>query len=162
MSLWVTILGMLVSSVISVIFSDTIIQGIRKTLFHFGILKDINLSGTWIATFYMNNKKAYQEVIKLHHKVGLVFGYIEPDSRNYEKLQQVMYKKPMRIKGSINDNRYFTGFWYHPIEQYRHHGSYQLLIHSTAIKMEGQWIGFSETSKIISHGKWEWEKISNN
>lgn len=159
--MWWTIIGVIVSSVISVIFSDKIIQGVRRIMLRFGILKDVDLSGKWVATFYLNEKNAYQEIIIIKHRVGLVYGHIEPDDRNYNSLKSVMDKKPLRIRGNINDNRYFTGFWYHPLVTRRYHGSYQMLIYPNSVHMEGKWIGFSETSQTIDYGKWVWDKLQD-
>lgn len=123
-----------------------------------GVLKDVDLSGRWQAIFYVGKEQKYTEIIELRYRVGLLIGKIVNDDRNYDLLKNKI-KNPLRVKGCVNDNRYFTGFWYHPIETYRNHGSYQMLIYPNAEKMEGQWIGFSETSHIISHGKWVWLKL---
>lgn len=53
----------------------------------------------------------------------------------------------MRLKGVLSDNRYFTGFWYHPEDLCRYHGSFQLLLESNFLQMKGQWIGYSESKQ---------------
>ena len=108
---------------------------------------------------YGKNKIEYTEIILLKKRFGTIYGYIVDDDRNYEQLQLVMKKNPLRLKGFISDNRYFTGLWYHPIETYRYHGSFQLLIEPNYIKMNGQWIGYSESKQIINNGIWTWDKL---
>jgi len=162
--MWITILGMIISSIVSVILSDKIIFGIDRLFVRLGISKYSHITGLWKATFVMGygkNKTEYTEIILLKKRFGTIYGYIANDSRNYTRLQSVMKQEPLRIKGFISDNRYFTGFWYHPIETYRYHGSFQLLIESNFIKMNGQWIGYSEHKQEIDNGLWIWEKLDN-
>lgn len=63
-------------------------------------------------------------------------------------------EKPLRLKGVLSDNRYFTGFWYHPEDLCRYHGSFQLLLESNCLQMKGQWIGYSESKHKINNGLW--------
>ncbi|WP_305133701.1 hypothetical protein [uncultured Clostridium sp.] len=161
--MWITILGMFISSVVSVILSDKIIFALDRLFIRLRISKSSNITGLWKATFIMGygkTKKEFEEIIFLKKKFGTIYGYIADDTRNYERLQTVMNKEPLRLKGFLSDNRYFTGFWYHPIETYRYHGSFQLLIKPNFIKMEGQWIGYSESKQIINNGAWIWEKLN--
>lgn len=162
--MWITILGMIISAIVSVILSDKIIFGIDRLFVKLGVSKYSYVTGLWKAIFVMGqgkNKVEYTEIILLKKRFGTVYGYIVDDSMNYKQLQLVMKQKPLRIKGFISDNRYFTGFWYHPIETYRYHGSFQLLIEPNFIKMSGQWIGYSESKQIINNGLWIWEKLDN-
>ena len=160
--MWDVVLGCIISSVISVLLSDKIIDGITKILIKLGLSKKADISGLWRANFEMgkgHRKVTYTEIIKLDNRLGVVWGHISPHQDNYDKLKKHMDNKPLRVKGSVADNRFFTGFWYHPIESYRFHGSYQLLIDGSLRHMDGQWIGYSESGKIIDYGKWTWEKI---
>jgi hypothetical protein len=160
--MWEVILGCIVSSIISVLLSDKIIDGIQKALFQLGLSKNVDISGLWKADFEIGRgekKKTYTEIIGLNNRLGVIWGHISPDSKNYYDLKLYMEKKPLRVKGSLADNRFFTGFWYHPIENCRFHGSYQLLIDRHLTHMEGLWIGYSESGKVIDCGKWIWNKI---
>ena len=162
--MWFTIFSVIVSSIVSVILSDKIIFGIDRLFVRLGISKYSNINGLWKATFIMGNgknKTEYAEIILLKKRFGTIYGYIANDNRNYERLQSVMNRNPLRLKGFISDNRYFTGLWYHPIETYRYHGSFQLLIEPNFIKMNGQWIGYSESKQIINNGMWIWDKIES-
>ena len=160
--MWITILGIVISSIVSVILSDKIMFGLDRLFIKLGMLKISDITGLWKATFIMGNgknKAEYTEIILLKKRFGTIYGYIANDSRNYERLQSVMGKMPVRLKGFLADNRYFTGFWYHPIETYRYHGSFQLLVEPNFVKMKGQWIGYSESKQVINSGLWTWEKI---
>lgn len=160
--MWITILGMLISSVVSVILSDKIIFSIHRIFVRLGVSRNSDITGVWKATFVIGtgkNKSEYTEIIFLKNILGTIYGRIKEDSRNYENLQSVMAKKPLRVKGFLSDNRYFTGFWYHPIETYRFHGSYQLIIDGSFNHMRGQWIGYSESNLKITSGEWNWEKL---
>lgn len=162
--MWITILGMLISSIISVILSDKIIFGIDRLFIRLGISRYSNITGLWKATFitgYGKNKQEYEEIILLKKRFGTIYGYISNDIRKYQRLQPIMNKAPLRLKGFLSDNRYFTEFWYHPIETYRYHGSFQLLLEQNFIKMNGQWIGYSESKQIIDNGLWIWEKLND-
>lgn len=160
--MWSVIVGCIISSIISVLLSDKIIDGVTKILIKLGLSKKADISGIWKASFEIkkgNKKTEYTEIIKLDNRLGVVWGRIYPHADNYEALKSNMENKPLRVKGSLADNRFFTGFWYHPIENYRFHGSYQMLIDGNMKQMDGQWIGYSESGKIIDHGRWSWEKI---
>lgn len=160
--MWITIICCVISSIISVLLSDKIITGINKVLIRLGLSKSADISGLWRATFEIGKgaKKAeYTEIIELQNRLGIVWGHIYPHADNYAALQEHMEHKPLRLKGSLADNRFNTGYWYHPIESYRFHGSYQLLIAGNLREMEGQWIGYSESGKMIDYGKWKWDKM---
>ena len=126
--MWNVVLSCIISSAISVLLSDKIIDGITKILIKLGLSKKADISGLWKADFEIGKgrrKVTYTEIIKLENRLGVVWGHINPHEDNYEALKQHMQKKPLRVKGSLADNRFFTGFWYHPIESYRCHGSNQ-------------------------------------
>lgn len=162
--MWITVLGMIISSVISVILSDKIILALDRLFIRLGISKCSNITGLWKATFVMGrgkNKEEFEEIILLKKRFGTIYGYIANDTRNYKRLHSFMDKNPLRLKGFLSDNRYFTGFWYHPIETFRYHGSFQLLLEPNFIKMIGQWIGYSESKQAINNGTWTWEKLDN-
>ena len=157
-----TILSVIISSVVSVILSDKIIFGLQWIFIKLGISKSSDLSGTWKATFVIGSgskKEEYTEIIVLKNRLGTIYGNIADDKRNYNRIHEVMKRKPIRVKGVVSDNRYFTGFWYHPIETSRYHGSYQLIINGAFKYMSGQWIGYSETQQKIVNGIWKWEKL---
>lgn len=68
--MWEVILGCIVSSIISVLLSDKIIDGIQKALFQLGLSKNVDISGLWKADFEIGRgekKKTYTEIIGLNN-----------------------------------------------------------------------------------------------
>ena len=160
--MWVTIICCIISSIVSVFLSDKLIQGFNAVFLKLGLSKSGDISGVWKATFVMgkgSKKTEYTEIIRLSNRLGIIWGRIEPHSLNYLALRPYMEQKPLRVKGSLIDSRFFTGYWYHPIESYRFHGSFQLLIDGSMMKMTGQWIGYSTSGKEIDNGMWVWKKM---
>ena len=159
--MWETILGIVISSVISsvlsIIFSDKILSSIQLLLVRLGLQKDVDLSGRWIATFDVA-EKTYTEIIDVSQRFRRVTGRISDDKRNYNRLHSSMKNNPLRVRGNISDNLYFTGFWYHPIEHSRHYGTFQLIFDSDNDILSGKWIGFSNSSMQINSGSWIWKR----
>lgn len=156
------IIGIVISAVISALFSESILRGIALFLAKFDLPSQSSIEGIWAASFSMTDEqgvtKTYSEKIKIFKRLGNIYGYNVPDSNNHDLLKTVENKKPLRIRGSLVDNRYFTGVWFHPSNQSRFHGSYQLLLNLSSDKMEGVWTGYSETSNCIESGNWIWNK----
>ena len=85
----------------------------------------------WIAPFEVisgSRRVDYNEAIELKkHLNGSYLGHIIPHETNYPRLKRYAELKPLRIRGTLGDNSYFSGIWYHPIENYRYCGTFQLL-----------------------------------
>ena len=64
-----------------------------------------------------------------------------------------------KIKGKVEMQMYFTGFWEHIGEGDIRHGAFQFAINSTGDRMEGKWIGFDKRHKI-NDGPWTWKLLS--
>ena len=94
------VVSAIISSILSIIFSEEIIKIFKKILLKLGVLKDVDLSGVWKAVFFVENKE-YVEIIKLTQIHGNVYGHIEPNEANYDKIKAVMNNKPLRLKGVI-------------------------------------------------------------
>lgn len=93
--MWITICGMIISSIVSVMLSDKIIFDIDRLFVKLGVSKYSYVAGLWKATFamgYGKNKIEYTEIILLKKRFGTIYGYIVDDDRNYEQLQLVMKK----------------------------------------------------------------------
>lgn len=161
--MWITILGMFISSVVSVILSDKIILALDRLFVQLGISKSSNINGLWKSTFIIGHgkdKQEYTEIILLKKRFSTIYGYIINDTNEYKYSIFAISKNPLRLKGFLSDNRYFTGFWYHPSEICRYHGSFQLLLESNFLQMNGQWIGYSESKHRINNGLWTLDKYS--
>lgn len=75
---WITILGMLISAIVSVILSDKIIFGIDRLFIRLGISKSSNITGLWKATFVMGygkDKMEYIEIISLKKIWNYLWSY---------------------------------------------------------------------------------------
>lgn len=158
MLFWAGILvSAIISTVLSLLFTDQI-KGLFSGLFiKIGFSKGVNLNGIWKCSFVYNGK-TYVEIVKIKQIGNRATGRIEPDSENYDALKKVMYNKPLRLTGIITGERYFTGYWYHPIETYRYHGAFQLIVRPDDRNAEGIWVGFSRTANRIESGKWILDK----
>ena len=85
--MWITVIGIIVSAIMSVLLSDKIISALQFVLTKFGIKRDVTLAGVWIATFSMGDN-TYTEVIRICQKFKRVTGKILYDNRNYERLHK--------------------------------------------------------------------------
>jgi hypothetical protein len=151
--LWLVgiVAGALLTIVLTLLFSDRIKQGLMP--------EKRGIEGKWVATFSMTRDKQvlnFTEVIQISQNLGIVIGHIVPDPRNYEQLRIAETRKPLRLRGELVDNRYFTGTWFHPLETHRYHGAFQLLLSPTGDQMKGSWIGFSESMTHVDVGEWIW------
>lgn len=160
-SVIVAVLGIIISSVISVIMSEQILSFVGSLMMKVGIKPRINLNGIWVATFTIDkdgDEMSYSEIIRIKSGLGRVYGYIEPDDRNYDELLTHMNDKPLRIRGELLDNRYLTGFWYHPIQTNRTQGTFQMILYPNTKEMRGLWMGYSVSGNIVEAGEWVWKK----
>jgi hypothetical protein len=153
------LVGALISMVLTLLFSDRIKQGLMPLIMRLNSSEKRGIEGKWVATFSLSvddNVSHFTEVIQINQSFGMVIGHIVPDPRNYEQLHSVEAQKPLRIRGELVDNRYLTGTWFHPIEIQRYHGAFQLLLSPSGDRMNGRWIGFSESMNQVDIGEWIW------
>lgn len=156
------LIGVIISSIVTAISSESIIKGIGQLLTKIDLPKSAVIEGTWIAEFSISESgqiSTYSEAIKIIKRLGIIYGYNIPHEKNHELLKKVEEKKPMRLKGNMIDNRFFTGVWFHPNRKSRYHGSYQLLLELSGSKLTGTWTGYSESQNQITSGSWIWNKI---
>ena len=157
MKWFISIVSVIVSAVLSILLADEIKSWIKKALLRIGLLKDVDIAGKWVAVFSCGGKN-YREIIEIKQRKTAITGRIIPDTRNYKEIRKSAEKKPLRLKGNIIDNRYITGFWYHPITSSRYYGSFQLILDNEAENIRGKWIGFTRTSDTIECGDWVFKK----
>lgn len=163
MEMTLAIIGIIISSVISVIFSEQIINFLGVYLAKFDFKKQSKIEGEWVVEFTMIEKDknvTFKERIRLVKRLGSIYGYNIPHAENHEKLKKVENKKPLRVRASLVDHRYLTGNWFHPDEVSRFHGAFQLLIKTSQTEMNGIWTGYSESKNEIHTGKWKWIKLN--
>lgn len=161
LALWVVgiVAGTLVSIVLTLLFSNHIKQGLMPLIIRLNSSEKRGIEGKWVATFSLSGDDKlfyYTELIQINQSFGMVIGHIVPDPRNYDQLRIAEAQKPLRIRGELVDNRYLTGTWFHPIETHRYHGAFQLLLSPSGDRMDGRWIGFSESMNHVDIGEWIW------
>lgn len=156
---WVT--GALGSGLIGVILTiifDEPIRGFLRVIFG-RRAKPYPLAGTWRAEFQMHDGRTFVEIIRVRKRLGQVEGHIMPSPENYLALRAVEYKKPLRLEGDLSTSDVFSGTWFHPIETSRYHGTFQLLLHPRGTRLNGMWLGYSESRREIVSGRWAWTRV---
>lgn len=84
------------------------------------------------------------------------YGFIinKPKDDTFRKL-----KRPgFRLVGEIFLERYFIGWWNHPMSDDHTYGSFNIQIDPNGQKLEGYWTGESGMYHKILGGAWIWEK----
>lgn len=140
---------------------STDIDGVWETHFSFRRrTKSSTLSdgATTLIEIEEGEEKHYTEIIELKSSYGRILGRLKPDPRNGERLAAVQHRRPIRIRGEIRCDRYFTGSWYHPIKTNLNHGAFQMIISCNGRCMRGKWVGFRDSDEIVT-GIWEWKKL---
>lgn len=148
-----------VSILVTLLFSEPIKNWIAPLLSRLGTKSDNSVRGVWIAQFQYGNT-SYTEVIEIISFLGIFVGKIIPDPRNNNTLRQIENSRPVRLRGSVKDHRFFTGIWFHPLRSSHFHGAFDLIVHLDGEHMSGIWIGYSETKNVIEAGEWTWAKVS--
>lgn len=148
----------LISVVLGVLFADPIKSFFSK-LFRNNRVDPI--IGKWVCSFAFetnDGRNTFVEVIEIKKYWGAYRGKIVPDARNYERLRQHEYRRPVRLYGERLQDNLLTGVWYHPIETNHQHGSFQLSLENGGRTLKGAWIGYSNSQKKILAGSWILER----
>lgn len=154
------IIGPIISVIVTLLVSEPIKNWLAPFVSKFGVRKDDGINGRWQATFFYGpDKKEYREAIEVSTLLGVIVGRIFPHSENYDGLKTVEAQKPVRLRGTVKDNRYFTGVWFHPKRRSHYHGAFHLLIDTHNERMNGSWLGYSESKNVIESGEWRWSRL---
>ncbi|NOW98744.1 hypothetical protein [Mucilaginibacter sp. SG564] len=159
------ITGILISAIVSALFSESIVQGLGKLLSKIDLPQRADIEGLWHVEFTMSHNGelvTYREAINVVKRLGTIYGYNVPDAENHELLKLVELNEPLRIKAIIIDNRFITGTWYHPDRKSRFHGSFQLKLGLSGKSMKGVWTGYRESTNLIESGDWLWTQRNTN
>lgn len=155
------VFGPVVAIIVTLIVSEPLKERLSPLVTRLGSKKEEGITGKWIATFYYGPKElSYAEVIEVSHLFGSVVGRIIPHPLNHPDAKILAPEKPLRVRGSIKDNRFFTGVWLHPSRRSHHHGAFDLIINQDNEHMTGVWLGYSESKNIVESGRWEWKRLS--
>lgn len=155
---WVA--GAVVSIVVTLVVSEPLKNWLAPLVAQLGSKQDEGVKGLWLATFYHGqSQKPYVEAIEISKLFGVVVGRIVPHPDNHLAAKKVEQKHPLRLRGSVQDNRYFTGIWFHPNRRSHVHGAFNVIIFQDNEHMNGLWLGYSERQNAIESGKWSWQRL---
>ncbi|MBY6263099.1 hypothetical protein EI613_14425 [Azospirillum sp. 412522] len=158
LSKWVA--GPTIGIIITVLLTEPLRDRLVHILNSLGSKRNTGISGLWKASFYFGeNDKDYVEYINIYYKYGIVVGAISPSEDNYIELRKVHDEKPLRVRGTVKDNMFFSGTWFHPVRHSHHTGEFTLLISRSNDVMIGQWLGYSESHHRIESNKWVWTRV---
>ena len=157
---WVA--GPLAAIVVTLLFTDPIKERFAPMILRLGNKKDEGVTGLWTATFFYGYPEvAFVEVVEVSSLFGQIVGRIVPHRSNGGAAKRVELSRPLRIKGHVTKNRYFSGTWLHPERVSHHRGTFDLIIRQTNSEMEGMWLGYSESKNLIETGRWVWKRIAD-
>lgn len=154
------VIGPIVGVIVTLLVSEPLKDRLAPLVMRLGSKKEEGVSGLWKATFFYGQPEvAHIQVIEISILFGSVVGRIVPHNLNEGAAKRTENDRPLRVRGSIKDNRFFTGTWFHPEGRSYHHGTFDLIIRQDNERMEGMWLGYSETKNKIETGRWIWERI---
>ena len=157
------VIGPIVSIVVTLLLSDKLKDLLAPLVASLGSKNERGVTGRWVATFtYGDEAKKYTEVIEIKILLGAIVGRIIPHTLNHSRLTKVASSEPLRLRGNIKDNRYFTGLWMHPTQRSHYHGAFELIVHQDGETMTGMWLGYSEVKNVIENGEWQWERLPDD
>lgn len=162
LALWLLkwVIGPIVGAVVTLAVSEPLKEWLAPFVARLGSKKEEGVSGRWEATFYYGpNEDQYVEVIEVSHLFGAVVGRIVPHTSNHAAAKKVEKKRPLRVRGAVKDNRFFTGVWLHPGRRSHHHGAFDLIVKTDNEHMDGYWLGYSESKNVIESGRWSWKRL---
>jgi hypothetical protein len=154
------IIGPVLGVIVTLLISEPLKERLAPIVSWLGSKKATGVTGRWEAVFHHSSRaEPYRELIEVSFLFGAVVGRIVPSDINHEDAKNIEKDKPLRIRGSIKDHRFFTGVWFHPSRRSHHHGAFDLIIRQDNDRMDGLWLGYSESSNNIESGRWEWNRI---
>ena len=163
LALWILkfVIGPIVAVIVTLLITDPLKTRLAPLVLRFGSKKQVGVGGRWVATFYFGeNETPFVEVIEMSKLLGFVVGRIVPHKLNVGNAKAIQHAKPIRVRGTIKDNRFFTGIWLHPERHSHHHGAFDLVIRQSNVLMEGMWLGYSESRNRVVVGRWEWRRLT--
>jgi hypothetical protein len=154
------VIGPIVGVVVTLLVSDPLKDRLAPLVTQLGSKKEDGITGLWKATFYYGSPEvAHVQVIEISSLFGSFVGRIVPHRLNEGAAKLTESARPLRVRGTVKDNRFFTGVWFHPGRRSHHHGAFDLIIRQNNALLEGMWLGYSETKNVTEVGRWVWERI---
>ena len=120
----------------------------------------VGIGGTWNTQYHkdLSPGTKHEQTICLYQLGKAIAGSGHYPSDKYKRI---------RVIGKIVNDKYFEGSYIDTKGSAKHNGTFQLALvkhdHSAKTdcfteKMQGRWIGFSNTDSDIIHGDWIWLK----
>jgi hypothetical protein len=162
--LWLArwVLGPILALVVTLLLSEPLKNRLAPLVAKLGSKREVGVTGQWKATFtYGPSDETFVEAIEISSLFGVFVGRVIPHADTYPELKRNEKSKPLRLRGEVKDNRYFTGVWFHPLRRSHFHGAFELLIHQNGEQMNGMWLGYSERKNTIESGDWTWERLDD-
>jgi hypothetical protein len=157
------IIGPIVGVLVTLLVSEPLKERLAPLVMRLGSKRQVGVSGLWKATFYYGDAEtSHVQVIEISALLGLIIGRIVPHELNEGAAKRAEDGRPLRVRGAVKDNRFYTGTWLHPEKRSHHQGAFDLIIRRDNMRMEGMWLGYSETKNIVETGRWIWERIESD
>jgi hypothetical protein len=156
------VIGPIVSFAVTLVVSDPLKNVLAPLVCYLGSKTDEGIKGRWKATFYYGDDETpHNELIQISILLGSVVGHVLSHPDGHDQGSKNNRFIPLRLRGNIKDNRYFTGVWFHPHSRSRHHGAFELLIDVSNTAMSGVWLGYNEKHNVVASGRWVWVRIDD-
>lgn len=151
----------IVASFLAGILLPSIVNILRYALGKMlGSKKQTDVSGVYDCEYHIHWKPEGSNIIYERifvFRIGKKFyGYLinNPDDTKYRKLP----RPGRRLQGELFVERYFIGWWSHPLPDDNTYGAFNIRIDLGGQMHEGQWNGESNTYNRILEGRWIWWK----
>jgi hypothetical protein len=160
-----TMIGALVLGVIASFLAGILLPSIINFFrYTFGrvlvIRKETDITGVYDCEYHIHWKPEGQNIIyeRIYiFRIGNKFyGYVINNSE--DQRFRCLPKPGLRVKGELFIQRYFIGWWSHPLPDDNTYGAFNLRIDIGGKCHEGQWNGESDTYNRILEGRWVWKK----
>jgi hypothetical protein len=150
LALWIA--SIVFTAVLSILFEEPIHRALARSLSRWAPRQPRDLTGVWEAEYtYISNSRQLVEkqLVELRQVGGFVYGHtLRGQSHGHIS------------RGRFQNELYFTGTWENTRPGSIYHGCFQFLLDPEGNKMEGKWLGFSDTYKEVNHGNWSWKLTS--
>jgi hypothetical protein len=151
-----------VAIVVGLLAAGPITNRLAPTLAKLGSKREEGVGGRWRAVFYYGKQEEeFVEIIEISSVLGMMIGRVIPHGENNPIAKSVEQRRPVRVQGSMKDNTFFTGTWFHPSRRSHHVGAFQLILRRSNTRMEGMWLGYSETKNEVESGRWVWSRLDH-
>jgi deoxyadenosine/deoxycytidine kinase len=116
------------------------------------------IEGIWRADFRFTDGIDYCEVIEIQRAEDDDFvGHVIPSMDNCSHSAAVDHKRPLRIRGRLDDADLLTGMWYHTTRPLTH-GAFQLKVSREEDSLLGGWLMYSDSMQIAVSERWQWQR----